>query len=888
MRAISAVRAVSKVRAITTLILAGSLLGGCAAGPTGSTGSDVAATGDARFAALLRQYKQQPDSVPFAGFWEAYLASSQIEDTAGKHEAYLQQMAKVDAGDLACTGVDWQTLTEQNFAALEPHLSAQACYESSGNEAAADFQAGAVRYLLSGILGSADGESYDTAYEIAMWDDARDIVTLAGYEVVDAYLKVTGAGQGLYYVVVANDTESGQQKKIYFQNQRAIHQLLGISFPFAGVTNAYVKRVIEPLSDQDLAAQVGKGILLDDAGKAEQAADIYLEAVGNGSQVAEYRLGLLCLKTDLQKFSRTDCADFLISSAENGYMDALVGAAYVQREGLGVEKSEQGFNQLMRAAAGKLPPGEAWLKLADLYAGDAGAENTAARDEALAKAAEQGSVKAEYRLLQRQLEGKQADMTSIIPAMKKLADGGYVPARVAYASLILRSDHRSKDDAEQVMEYLQSAASLSSQNANNMLAWIYAYGAFGQSDSAKAMEYYRRSSLMPRSQRALAAAYLKGNGIPRDLSKAMAWYFLCAEGGDTECYFELGKLFQMGNDKGTEAAANMYQIAADAGHAGAQEKLALLYEQGSGVAADPDRALKLYAEAVQQGNISAALNLGDFYRDGKYVARDVGKAMELYETAVPANAAAPDRILALCDEYAAQLQGCPEKHQYWQAYRAVRQGGVADKDQDRTLAIVKGMPLFDAAIPVADFKALLREKDLRVIGEWDSGFIVMEAMRTPGLDLPALAFFYKREGDAVLPGIGHFQLLDQAEQIINKGALPLGEAMLEALLEREPDNLRAINNLAWALAIRPTATDRDIQRAAQLAQRLNMQSRWSDWAYLDTLAAIYARSSTFDKAVQTQEYAIYLARAAEATEETVAGMEKRLALFREGKTYILQ
>jgi len=893
------------VRTLTALFLSGALLGGCASAPVDKSAAAGAGSGDARFAALLHQLRAQPDSVAFDEFWRAYIASSQIEDAPQKHSAYLEQVARIDAGDIACDAVDWRALTGQNFVALPPHLSAEDCYASTGNQAAADAEAQVIRYLLRGILSRGDGESFDTAYEIAMWDDAEDILKLAGYEVVDTYLQLSQGNQGLYYVVVANDTESGQQKQLVFQNQRVLHRLIGVNYPFAGVADAYVDKVLKPLAGEDLSARVGWGLHLEATGQNAAAAEAYLEAIGSGSQVAEYHLGLLCLRTELRQFSRGDCADFLISAAENGYMDAVVAAAYIEREGLGVDKNAAMFRELMRAAQQNLAPGEAWLKLAGLYgaASDnqraAGKEaqaasseapavssyNTAAADEALHRAAELGSARAKFALLERQLDDQDAQRAPLVEAMHQLAASGYVPAQVAYARLVLAGGQRSQAESERIQQLLQSAAQRTSQSAINLLGRIDSFGALGKTDLAAAIDAYQRSPLIPQSQRALAWAYLNGRGVTQDLSKATAWYFMCAGRGDTECYFQLGKRFQRGDDRNPQLAANMYRAAADAGHAAAQNNLGEMYERGDGVDIDRQRAFALYSQAAQQGNLTASLHLGDFYRDGKQVPRDLGRALQLYETAAAGDSGALARVLSLCGDYAEQLAGCAGKQRYWTAYRAVSDSAVSEAELQRSLAIVKGMPLFDKPIGVEEFRALLQQKQLRLIGEWQQGFIVLEASSTPALDVPTLAFIYKREGDRVVPAPTHFELLNQAEQLIGKGSTPLGVAMLDALLQREPANLRALNDLAWTLATLPGATAQQLQNAAQLALQLNKRSLWSQWAYLDTLAAAYARTAAFDKAVQTQQYAIYLARNGDADTQTLGGMQDRLALFRDGKSY---
>ena len=67
----------------------------------------------------------------------------------------------------------------------------------------------------------------------------------------------------------------------------------------------------------------------------------------------------------------------------------------------------------------------------------------------------------------------------------------------------------------------------------------------------------------------------------------------------------------------------------------------------------------------------------------------------------------------------------------------------------------------------------------------------------------------------------------------------------------------AANALAWLLATYPEATAETGAEAVELAQRALDVGRPSDaWAYLDTLAAAYARVGDFEQAVVAVEQAL--------------------------------
>jgi TPR repeat protein len=74
----------------------------------------------------------------------------------------------------------------------------------------------------------------------------------------------------------------------------------------------------------------------------------------------------------------------------------------------------------------------------------------------------------------------------------------------------------------------------------------------------------------------MGAYHATGRGIPKDLTKAVAWY----------------------------------ERAADAGQAGAIATLAIMYARGEGVPRDPERAAELFDQAEYLGlDVSAARRL---------------------------------------------------------------------------------------------------------------------------------------------------------------------------------------------------------------------------------------------------------------------------------------
>ena len=119
-----------------------------------------------------------------------------------------------------------------------------------------------------------------------------------------------------------------------------------------------------------------------------------------------------------------------------------------------------------------------------------------------------------------------------------------------------------------------------------------------------------------------------------------------------------------------------------------------------------------------------------------------------------------------------------------------------------------------------------------------------------------------------------------AQSLIKSGRFKDAIIQYDRAYRASPDSLDVQNNLAWILATCPDKALRDAPRAVTLAEQAARSTNYADASTLDTLAAAYAESGAFQKAVMTQRKAIELTPATSRSD-----LQKRLDLYLSGKPY---
>lgn len=123
------------------------------------------------------------------------------------------------------------------------------------------------------------------------------------------------------------------------------------------------------------------------------------------------------------------------------------------------------------------------------------------------------------------------------------------------------------------------------------------------------------------------------------------------------------------------------------------------------------------------------------------------------------------------------------------------------------------------------------------------------------------------------------------DAMLNTGRHTEAIAYYEKAFEAEPNDDGILNNYAWVLATSPDAKIRNGRRAIQLAEDACKQTDYKVPHILSTLAAAYAETGDFDKAMKWSAKAIELAEkekpgSKDAEAETKAALKKELENYK--------
>lgn len=158
-----------------------------------------------------------------------------------------------------------------------------------------------------------------------------------------------------------------------------------------------------------------------------------------------------------------------------------------------------------------------------------------------------------------------------------------------------------------------------------------------EKDMKKALYYY---TMVAKKGDVTALSWIgyfceNGDGMEKDIERAVYYYNMAAGNGNTFAQYRLGYCYENGKgaEKDTEKAVYYYTMAAEQGHVKSRYRLGYIYENGKGVEKDMKKAAHYYALASEKGNVNAQFHLGKCYANGNGVEKDMEKAAHFFSLA---------------------------------------------------------------------------------------------------------------------------------------------------------------------------------------------------------------------------------------------------------------
>lgn len=254
------------------------------------------------------------------------------------------------------------------------------------------------------------------------------------------------------------------------------------------------------------------------------------------------------------------------------------------------------------------------------------------------------------------------------------------PFAIFYLGKLYYFGRGVEKDIDKAIKYYTMAADMDNAKALNNLGSIYDAGKYVPRDRQKAYELYKRGAELGSTFAMwnLGIYYRDGKVVEKNRAKAYELFQKAADGKNARAMYDLGRLYYEDNDHDT--ALSWYETAAevsmkndthgvagmayrrigdyydevkhdyptaleylqksyDIGNTFAISKLGIMYEEGRGVVADPEKAVAFYHEALEKKpkHCRALYRLASCYERGCGVIQNIDKACEFYKKLVELN-----------------------------------------------------------------------------------------------------------------------------------------------------------------------------------------------------------------------------------------------------------
>lgn len=213
--------------------------------------------------------------------------------------------------------------------------------------------------------------------------------------------------------------------------------------------------------------------------------------------------------------------------------------------------------------------------------------------------------------------------------------------RSTYVNITARELFLSADTApsdEEKIRRLEQSALLGYAPAQCALGKHYFSAGNGlKKDATKAVEWFWKAADQNNADAKywLGLCYFEGIGVRQSDMDAIRWFLLAAEQEHPKAQYHLAKCYASGRgvQLSKKTAAFWYRRSAARGNINAQICMGDCCLTGAGIEQDAAQAAEWYRRAAKQGNPSGLYYLGICYKNGNFVNRNKIKAIELLNEA---------------------------------------------------------------------------------------------------------------------------------------------------------------------------------------------------------------------------------------------------------------
>ena len=206
-----------------------------------------------------------------------------------------------------------------------------------------------------------------------------------------------------------------------------------------------------------------------------------------------------------------------------------------------------------------------------------------------------------------------------------------------------------KKNLKRAAYWFNRSAKKGNNSAQRSIAQMYEFGEGVAANHELALFWIRRATIeYSASSMSIAIRYKLGNDSRQpDFKKAVEWYLISANAGNSQAQALLGRLYELGDGvQNISEALKWYRLASSTNPL-AMCYLGLLYAYGKGVSKDYTEAARLFIAAAESGSYQCRYELGMLYEQGLGVAQNRITAMEEYQRVAAVNAEARQHLFAL-------------------------------------------------------------------------------------------------------------------------------------------------------------------------------------------------------------------------------------------------